>query len=238
MIHVIGFYPGAGGNRYLRSINGLEFSTHNIAYDNRVTNQYLENRYLLGKTISTSDVILTHCVNESHIRSMIPECNITIIVSDLKKSLHREWKLLGHDRHKFNYTSIEIRLEHYNAIKAISWPEITNEQEFLSLPEHIKNEVDTMYANMYNALGPDSDYQYLQTAFDTIGWHHNYYSQYPLHYTQACVINIDQDNSEFSQVMQKELNSKIDPMFELAWDSYYKFGADARITEIYEQYKK
>ena len=238
MINVIAYYPGGGGHRYMRYINGLEYSQQNITYDNQVTGQKFNNRYLLNSAVVTGDIILTHCLNQTHIKSLINNCKIIFLKSDIKKSLHREWKLLGHARYRPDYTGFNLKLEHYNAVKDPAWPEITNEQEFQSLPEHIKNEVQSMYQILDDFVLSNNEYQQLLTAFSTIAWHDDYYKKYPFENTDSFVVDVDHSDCEFAQTMRRELSLEIDPMFELAWNSYFEFGNDAELTQIYEQHQK
>ena len=236
MIEVIGFYPGGGGNRFARYIAGLEYDQPNTTYDELLSNQHFINRYLSDGAIIDKDLVLTHCLNANHIRSLIPNCNITFLISDLKQSLHREWKLKGHNR--FRPDDSNIRIEHYNAIKAEHWPDVTSERELNSLPVHIKIEVNDMFDQLSNLINPNGEHQHLLSAFATISWHNDYYKNYPVDMTNVTIIDIDKDNSPFTKVMQKELTVCIDPIFELAWDSYGIHGKDAELTKIYEQYKK
>jgi hypothetical protein len=105
------------------------------------------------------------------------------------------------------------------------------------LPGNIKQEVDRLFAKV-SELSNNIEYQELLSAFATIKWHYAYYAQYPADFKNATIIDIDNNNSEFTQVMKKQLNVEIRPMFELAWQSFNTHGADAALTEIYEQYKK
>ena len=210
MIDIIGFYPGGGGNRYLRYINNIEYSRHNVTYDSLVYGQKFINRYLLnGIGQIDNNVILTHCLNETHIKSVIGNCNITFLKTNFKKSLHREWNLIGHSRYKSDNTN--IRLEHYNAIKDTTWPEVANEQEFLLLPERIRTEVDLKYKELNHLIDPTREYQRLITAFETISWHDAYYKQYPYQQINSKIIDIDIDDSDFANIMRRELNIDIDP---------------------------
>lgn len=238
---VIGYYPGCGGNRYLRYLNNLEYSTDGIIYDWQVENQLMSNRYLLDGGIISTGPVLTHCLNIGRIKSLFPDKEITFLSGDLKKCLHREWVLEGHtNRYNTNTLGIDssnIRIEHYNAVKDSSWPDINSIDEFNLLPSYIKDEVNLMYQTITN-LDKDNNYQRLLSSFATIDWHHKYYSDWPVDYGNAKVIDIDNNDSEFTQVMRRQLNVDINPMFELAWVSYKQFGSDAKLTEIYEQHKK
>ena len=172
MIDVIAFYPGGGGNRYIRYIAGLEYSQNNAVYDRQAPSQFFANRYLTNGVDTSKNIILTHCLNKEHIKSLIENCRITFLISDFKKSLHREWKLMGHARYTPNYDTIKI--EHYNAVKDPSWPDVNTAEDLLTLPEHIKNEINTTYKQIDHLVNPDGEYQYLVTAFATISWHDNY----------------------------------------------------------------
>ena len=101
MVMIIAFYPGAGGSRYLRMLQKLEWTTTNKSYDCLVKDQEFKHRYLLDD-VGNSDnqgFILTHCLNESHIRRKFPKHEIVFILGDLKKCLQREWALAGHERY-------------------------------------------------------------------------------------------------------------------------------------------
>jgi hypothetical protein len=73
--------------------------------------------------------------------------------------------------------------------------------------------------------------------FDMIVWHHNYYAEYPVDWKIDTVIDIDTDCTEFGQVMRKELDAS-DPLFDLAWDCFIKFGSDAPIIDLYKEYER
>ena len=98
---IIAFYPGAGGNRYLRMLQKLEWTNTNTSYDCLVTDQEYKHRYLLNDVGNSGnqDFILTHCLNESHIRRKFPNHKIVFILGNLKKCLQREWALAGHERY-------------------------------------------------------------------------------------------------------------------------------------------
>jgi hypothetical protein len=73
--------------------------------------------------------------------------------------------------------------------------------------------------------------------FDMIVWHHNYYTQYPVDWNIGTVVDIDTDCTKFGQVMRKELDQS-NPLFDLAWDSFLKFGPDAPILDLYNKYEQ
>lgn len=108
---VIAYYPGAGGNRYLRYTLGQEYNTLKRAYDEEILDQMPGHRYLIsGQIESTSNnVVLTHCLNHQRIREVFGNAKLTLIVSDFKSCLRREWALNGHNHYlkmteKFNST--------------------------------------------------------------------------------------------------------------------------------------
>jgi hypothetical protein len=46
---IIASYPGAGGNRYQRMMQNLQWQQPNITYNAVNTRQHFNNRYLLGE---------------------------------------------------------------------------------------------------------------------------------------------------------------------------------------------
>ncbi len=96
-LSIIAFYPGGGGNRYLRYLQNKDFNNYNISYDIESESQHDEYRYLLTpfSTSIGSNVILTHCLVPQQIIKFFGPCNITILQTDFKKSLRREWCLQG-----------------------------------------------------------------------------------------------------------------------------------------------
>ena len=73
--------------------------------------------------------------------------------------------------------------------------------------------------------------------FDMIVWHCNYYAEYPEDWNIGTVVDIDTDCTEFGQVMRKELDAS-DPLFDLAWECFVKFGPDAPIIDFYKEYEQ
>ena len=97
---IIAFYPGAGGNRYQRMIQNLEWQQSNITYDAVNPGQDYKNRYLFDDAVNMhQDFILTHCLNKTHLQNKIPGHDIVFVIGDLKACLQREWQLAGHDRY-------------------------------------------------------------------------------------------------------------------------------------------
>jgi hypothetical protein len=63
------------------------------------------------------------------------------------------------DRELFMPSPPRPRIEHYNAFKDPSWPEIKSEDEISTLPDLIKNEVDQDY---FWFMAPKTDPEYVQ----------------------------------------------------------------------------
>jgi len=234
---IIGYFPGAGGNRYLRQLQGLEYSQDAVTYDIKNPLQTFTNRYMLNGIDDQAEIILTHCLNAPRLKMLAPDRELIFLAADMKKCLHREWALEGHNNRYKSESTVNVRIEHYNAIRDDSWPIVTTMEDLLALPGHIAQEVDSSYSDI-EVLHNSVEYQQLLSSFATIKWHHNYYLQYPIDYRDATVVDIDKEDTEFTQVMRRQLNVNINPMFKLAWDSYINFGPDASLTEIYERNKK
>lgn len=95
---IIGYYPGAGGNRFLRNLEGKEFRKH-ASYDN-MSNQLFQDRYPDSNIHSSHDnksnpVVLTHCMNVATLNQQFAPTKIIIIKSNFKQSLMRQWALNG-----------------------------------------------------------------------------------------------------------------------------------------------
>ena len=231
---IIACYPGAGGNRYLRSIQGNEWQTSNMSYD-RLTNQDSKNRYLLGNSIherrtGNQNFLLTHCLNATHLQKLFPSYKITYIVSDLKTSLKREWQLSGHDKFVSEQTTqILDQLEHYNAFKDQSWPICSNHADLALLPSNIIEEVN----NNYNRTVQRSSMGILKeleteilnkvnSSYETIQWHKEYYATYPVEFPDDCtVIDITKDQDDFSTVMRQEFDLYSSEIFDLVWSKLH-----------------
>lgn len=100
---ILGFYPGAGGSRYIRYLMGKEYSTSGKVYDEfPLTNSSM--RYLNEK-IPYPDLptMLVHCVNIPRIKECFPgRPDVKILDMDLKLSLQREWAIVGVGRYLKN----------------------------------------------------------------------------------------------------------------------------------------
>jgi hypothetical protein len=231
---IIAFYPGAGGNRYLRSIQGLEWQTSNVSYD-LLTGQDSKNRYLLKESINeyrtgNRNFVLTHCLNASHLKKLFPGYKITYIVSDLKTSLKREWYLKGHDKFVSQQTvQVLDRLEHYNAFKDKSWPTCNNYADLEMLPSYINDEVIDNYNKNTQRSGvgilKELETEILNrvnSSYETIKWHKEYYATYPVEFSDDCtVVDITKDQDNFSTVIRREFDLYHSEIFDLAWSKLH-----------------
>jgi hypothetical protein len=230
---IIAFYPGAGGNRYQRMMQNLEWQQSNTSYDAVNAGQDFNNRYLFDDAVNTNqDFILTHCLNKTHLQNKIPGHDIVFIVGDLNACLQREWGLAGHDRYIKKQTVRDLhRLEHYNAIKDAAWPVCVSLGELDNLPTHILQEVDQDYKKIAKQQQPATDIlRMLETAaigkvnssYEIIKWHKDYYSAYPVEFSSKdTVIDIGTGTDDFSLTMQHELNLYNSEIFDLVWSKLH-----------------
>lgn len=223
-VTIIAFYPGGGGNRYLRKLLGEEYSTSGIAYDNKFKNQTLEHRYLLGNVSPpVTEFVLTHCMDTCRIQEVFDPYQILVIKTDLFKSLQREWVLNGHNLYKKQHSENKEQtvVELYNAIKTDSWPHCETYEEFSALDTRYKTEV------LEKIIDVPAE---LDSAWSTITWHHNYYKNSNI--DDAVTVN----DAEFLEVIEKELDSYQHPVFQFCWQQYEKYGPTAPIVELYNQH--
>jgi hypothetical protein len=230
---IISFYPGAGGSRYLQLLLGKDWTRHGVSYDN-TNQQQVDHRYLLrSTTIKKDGHILTHCINSKLIQSTFPNQEIIFIKSGLKESLRREWALHGHNRYisTVNHDTIS-KLEHYNAVKDPSWPEISTVSMLDSLPKNILDEVNKNYQTIVKKqINPQTKLEYLtqdcvtkiHSAYENISWHQNYYNQYPEDFSLAHqIIDIDNDQTDFTIFMRKELKLYPSEFYDKVWATIYE----------------
>lgn len=228
---IIAFYPGTGGNRYLQNLLGNDWTQPYRSYDLTNAGQQFEHRYLTGNiTQPDSRYILTHCMNSKKIQQIFPGIPIVFINAELQAGLKREWLLHGHQRFvDKNKLSIVPRLDHYRAIKDPRWPELTNEEQIDLLPVDILQEVNDNYTKVINAGTIDAPGRLLQltrniigkinSAYEIITWHQQYYQTYPVDFSAATqIINIDTDKDKFSIVMKKEINLYQSKIFDEVWE--------------------
>lgn len=230
---IIAFYPGAGGNRYQRMIQNLEWQQPDTSYDAVNLGQNFNNRYLLDDAVNTDrEFILTHCLNTTHLQNKIPGHDIVFVVCDLKSCLQREWRLAGHDRYIKKQTVLDLhRLEHYDAIKDASWPVCASLDELDNLPKHILQEVDQDYKKNVKQQQPAGDIlsmlettaiSRVNSSYEIIKWHKEYYSTYPVEFSSKdTVIDIATGIDDFSITMQRELNLYNSEIFDLVWSKLH-----------------
>lgn len=229
---IIAYYPGSGGNRYLQKLLGKGWDKLNQSYDVNNLEQKYKYRYLIADVDQpTSAYTLTHCLNSDRIQQSLPGLPILAIKSDLKSSLRREWMLHGHQRYMDRFVKNSVsRLDHYRAIKDPNWPIIVDENEIDQLPADILNEIAEDYQrvinNNYNVPGllttiTQSLIDKINSAYEIITWHKNYYSQhYPVDLSAAQhLIDIDRDDNEFSELMRNELSLYQSEIFDQVWDT-------------------
>lgn len=228
---IIAFYPGAGGNRYLRMCNKLEWQKSNCTYDATIHDQKFVNRYLLELgSNSNQSYVLTHCLNTSLIKKNFLEHEIVFILGDLKACLKREWAVAGHQRFsKFAKADDLNRIDHYRAFKDDKWPECNLVEEIQALPSHILSEVMADYKKISKKT-PVGTLENLEkqilskvnSAFEIITWHKSYYESWPVEiYSGAKVVDITNDNSEFCSLMRSELDIYHSDIFDEVWKAVY-----------------
>lgn len=230
---IIAFYPGAGGNRYQRMMQNLEWQQPNTSYDTVNPGQNFNNRYLLGDAVNTDrEFILTHCLNTTHLQNKIPGHDIVFVVGSIKACLQREWCLAGHDLYIKKQTVLDLhRLEHYDAIKDASWPVCASIDKLENLPKHILQEVDQDYKKIVKQQQPAGDIlsmlettaiNRVNSSYEIIKWHKEYYSTYPVEFSSKdTVIDIATGTDDFSITMQRELNLYNSEIFDLVWSKLH-----------------
>ena len=206
---VISFYPGTGGNRYLNMIDNQPWSELNRLYDK--STQHFGNRYL--EDVKYDQIVLTHCVDSKRLKEIFPDYRLVHIKSDLQSSLRREWMLAGVSRYKNRVDLTCSRLEHYNAYKDPSWPDINDEDELDTRPDSIRSELDADYQAVIDKVDIEYD-----SCYNTIIWHKEYYNKYPLDLTFFDeVIDINGD-SNFAKIMKQEVSLYNSDTFDKIWN--------------------
>jgi hypothetical protein len=227
---IIAYYPGGGGNRYKRMLQGLEWTETNRAYDNLGHWQEKTNKYLLDDdcTASPQNIILTHCLNESHIKKAFPNHEIIFIIGNVKTCLQREWALAGHVRYlqKEKLDNLD-RINHYNAFKDQVWPVCLTIDDIDNLPIEILTEINQDFNKIQltsKPLGPLEELQKsivskVNSAFEMIQWHKDYYEKYPLSFSnKSTIIDVALGSDNFSKIMQKELELYNNDIFNEVWN--------------------
>jgi len=217
---VIGFFPGAGGNRFLRYLRDQEYQTLHMSYDHLTTDQSFVHRYLMQAhyDLPQNEIILTHCMNQKHIREVLdPNVNIIILHFPIQSCLRREWILHGRDRYISQNQIVadnwNKKLECYDAIKTDQWPEVKNLEFFELLPTYIQQEVNDNFAEVIDL---QANFIEQDSAMEVIRWHHNYYQKYPVDTSNCIVLRIDDDN-DFCRFMHEELELYQSSVFDSAW---------------------
>ena len=230
---IIAFYPGAGGNRYQRMMQNLEWQQPDTSYDAVNLGQDFKNRYLLSDAVNTDrNFILTHCLNKTHLQNKIPGHDIIFVIGDFKACLQREWILAGHDLYIKKQINLDLhRLEHYNAIKDVTWPACISLDELDNLPKHILQEVDQDYKKIVKRQQPAGDIlsmleaaaiNKVNSSYEIIKWHKEYYSTYPVEFSNTdTVIDITTGTDDFSTTMQYELELYSSEIFDLVWSKLH-----------------
>lgn len=233
-VTVIAFYPGGGGNRYLLSLLNREYSTPGITYDEQFVNQRTSFRYLFTEiSEELPEYCLTHCMNATQIEKVLKPKNIVFINTNLQQSLQREWYHDGVRLHNKNHTTSMSHsdqvVQAYQGIKDLTWPVVSSIEEFNELSERIRVEViETMQKNTASTD--------LESAWETISWHCQYYSKYPAEFKDYRVVSLT-ENSPFAKVMQEELASYRSDLFNFCWNTYATKGSNAPIIDLYARHK-
>lgn len=92
---IIAWYPGAGGNRFYKWLQGQREFESNQVYDRTNPFQIFSNRYPVDKKqVIQQPVIFTHCVNYELILQCWPDHDTVYFVQASRhKSLRRQWAL-------------------------------------------------------------------------------------------------------------------------------------------------
>jgi len=244
---IISYYPGAGGNRYLHYSLGKSFNEPGIAYDFQTyklmprRGMYLQDNDLPIRNCSDA---LLHNVNADRIQQIFPDCNndVVIIKADLKSSLRREWSIKGKFKPMFNSDPEfydRFILELYNSIRDSSWPEISSASEIYRLSDRIKKELFDQAEKNKIYIDNDNTINYLIAAYEAICWHSDLYKVYPMSVGSFQLVDIDNDDSEFCDVMRTELDLyKNNYLFNFAWTVFETHGNNAPIIDFYNEYKQ
>lgn len=229
---IIAFFPGAGGNRFLQRMLNKEWSSPDTSYDDVNIDQAFEHRYLLGAVPnSQSGYVLTHCMNSKKLQQTFPGQPVTFIKSDLCCSLQREWTLNGHKRFEQRVVDpVVSKLEHYQAVRDPSWPQINSEAQLAQLPLNIQIELNRDYEQVMSGVPMSVPHTLVRvtktivskinSSYEIITWHRDYYQQYPVDFSGASqVIDINNDNSDFCMLMRQELNRYHSDLFQQVWNA-------------------
>lgn len=231
---VIAYFPGAGGNRYLQRLLKRGWTSPGISYDLHSKDQNLQHRYLIGNVAPEhGPYVLTHCMDIKKIKKFFQDMPVVFIKSRLQVSLQREWSLHGHRNfQKQTEVGHVSKLEHYCAVRDSTWPLITSEDQLAHLPQHIQQEINADYFKIISAQTNTTTklsrltkniISQINSAYETIAWHRDYYQTYPADFTGADqIIDIDSDNLDFCAVMRQEFQRYHSDIFSQAWDAVHE----------------
>lgn len=219
---VIGFFPGAGGNRYMRYLQNQEYQTLNRSYDDFFPEQYVGHRYLLDSHYDRlqNAIVLTHCMNQKHIRGVLnSDVHVTVLHFPMQSCIRREWMLRGNARYivqnRITADNLDKKIECYNAFKTDQWPDVKNINDYESLPKYIKQEVDD---NFVEVISSQNNLIEHESAAENIQWHRDYYQKYPVDTLDCTVLHINDDNV-FCRIMRDELALYQSHVFDRAWET-------------------
>jgi hypothetical protein len=149
--------------------------------------------------------------------------------------LRREWLLLGHQRYlsQVAVSKSHNRVEHYNAIKDPTWPTVLSVRDISKLTAEILTEVNNNYEQILSTqlLNNDSVQDTLQkqyaekinSCYNSIVWHLNYYTDYPVDIDAAdTIIDIEDQNNNFSIQIKAEINRYSSDLYNDVWDSIHQ----------------
>ena len=221
MIHVISYYPGAGGNRYYRQLTKQTWNEAGAIYDYlQEAKKYTgSDKYHLNPKWNES-FLLTHVKDTQLIRQTYPNSYITAIDCELKSALCREWKANGIELYRQRNTRPD-RFVHYNAVRDPGLPVCTSLAEIAALPAGVRSEVDQDYR-----LTVDREFGETQlleeSAEQTVAWHVDYYRNDTVVDNSAAdrVISIENSTTDFAQAMQQEFERSQDHVFDSVWSQY------------------
>jgi len=226
---IVAFYPGAGGNRYLRMLTGHEWHSPRRGYDDLIKNQQADHRYLYpDSTIESPGIVLTHCMNTPLIKKICPYHQIVVIIGDMQSCLRRQWCLYGHSSYleKIDQTSADI-LDLYDAVRDPSWPQIQQIEDIEDLPAKIKAEFQQYQIAQTARIAPEDPLDKLKkeyndrldSAYASIQWHLDYYGQHPLDLSQCDTLIDINGADQFAQVMREELDRYPSEIFDRCWQA-------------------
>lgn len=166
---IIAWYPGAGGNRFYRHLQGQQTFVANQGYDQLNPFQDFKNRYPTNDAdVNNHLVIFTHCVNYDLIVKKWPDHGeIYFISADLGKSLRRQWALfqqnVSENQHPVGGPFSTI-VWHHKYYTCYPWHPgagtVVDSSTFLDFSEMLSQELDSI-------ICPEFDFA--QSMFDQHG---------------------------------------------------------------------